>query len=139
MRGELRTMDTPDSIVRIMHTGGPIIRDLSKKMRLLPLGWALVVSTLLSTTRALADPPPEDAPRPRAVRLEYSVPPGTECPDEETFKMRVRARMRFDPFAADAPARVIVKLIPAEEPGWVRGHAELRGDKGEVLWERDAL
>jgi hypothetical protein len=98
------------------------------------------MSVFCATETARADPPPADAPPPRAVRLEYTVPPGNDCPDEATFKDRVRGRMRmrFDPFAADAPARVIVKLFPAETRGWFRGHAELRDSTGALLWERDA-
>src|SRR6185503_3632425 len=75
----------------------------------------------------------EDPPPPRAVRLEYTRGPGAErCPTPKTMQDAVVLNMSFDPFAAEAPARLVVTIV--RKGPMFQGTAEIRDADGAVLW-----
>jgi hypothetical protein len=100
---------------------------MSPRGRLLPAAILLAASPALAT-----DPPP-----PRSVQLEYTRQRGSErCPTEQVFRDVVEAKqLRFKPFAAGAPTKLVVKLARAGSK--YQGHAELRGQLG-ISWSIDA-
>jgi hypothetical protein len=50
-----------------------------------------------------------EVPRALAVALDYEVLPG--CPGAEDFKAMVAGQLGYDPFQADAPDRVLVRIV----------------------------
>jgi hypothetical protein len=78
------------------------------------------------------------APRdlPRALRLDYTLGPGTtRCPTSKTMADAVLAKMSFDPFVKDAPARIVVTI---RRQGILhKGHAEIVDAEGKVRWSSD--
>lgn len=70
---------------------------------------------------------------PRTMRLEYVRGPGAqECPAEDTLRFAIAGRMAVKPFAADAPARLVVTI--RRKGGLLEGAAEVRGPADEALW-----
>ena len=47
-----------------------------------------------------------------AVCLRYQPPLELRCPDENALRQLVAARLGADPFVADAPSVVTVKIVP---------------------------
>lgn len=98
-----------------------------------PAAWsgALVsVAVLLRTTVGSAEERLETA------RLSYAAS-GTpaRCPDEESFRNKVAARLGYQPFSANGAHRVSVRLITTA--GRVRGHAEVTRSDERVSGVRD--
>lgn len=70
-------------------------------------------------------------PRPFKVALEYVAGPG--CPAAAEFRAVVSGRLGYDPFAADAPDRVLVQVVPRN--GSIEGRLEWRDAAG--AWTGD--
>ena len=83
-----------------------------------------VVATLLSSQTAAAEPTLETA------TLSYVVTASSSrCPDEESFRHQVAARLGYQPFASAGTHRVVVRF--SERSGRLHGHAEVeRGGRG---------
>lgn len=83
---------------------------------------------------ALGASAPSDLPR--ALRLDYTLGPGTRrCAKPKTMEDTVVAAMSFDPFVKDAPARLVVNI--RRQGAQHMGHAEIVEAKGKVLWAFD--
>jgi len=61
---------------------------------------------------------------PKTARLVYTRADVSGCPDEETMKNTVSARLGYDPFKPD-PEHIVTAAITREGKG-LRGHVELR-------------
>jgi hypothetical protein len=95
---------------------------------ILPL--AILGPWTFSSTVALAAPPPH-----MTARLEYHRGPGTEaCEDESGVRHEVARRSGYDPFTADARARVVVKLT--RRGGQILGAIQFYDDAGAPGWSR---
>ena len=79
----------------------------------------------------LAIAPPVAAAKPFKVTLEYVAGPG--CPGMTEFKAIVAGRLGYNPFAPDAPDRVLVQVVPRQ--GSIEGRLEWRDASG--AWTGD--
>jgi hypothetical protein len=96
-------------------------------------GAALVVALIvLGAAAALAAEPPEHI----AIRLTYTLEPGTPCPPEKVLHDEVARHLGYDPFREDALGRITVRILPKGRQvyGLVEG-ADLDGGRP---WSRDA-
>jgi hypothetical protein len=75
---------------------------------------------------------------PIPARLDYARGPGAEaCPDEEGLRSSVAANVGHDPFVADAPRRLIARIV--RERGRFVAYLEIREDGGAVTWSRPPI
>ncbi|MBK7864175.1 MAG: hypothetical protein IPJ65_37385 [Archangiaceae bacterium] len=71
------------------------------------------------------------------VRMEYQRGGGAEaCPDEQSLRDRVTARLGYDPFRAAAPLHLRLSIARAAAAGLV-GRLEVLGAAGETLRQRE--
>lgn len=80
--------------------------------------------------------PPAPTPPPREiVRLQYTAVPG--CPDEQSLRSALAARLGYDP-VVPAADRLLRVALTQEGRGFV-ARAELLDQTGRVLWSRPPL
>jgi len=101
---------------------------------ILPTCAALV----LVSAAASAEPPPVELPH--AMRLEYRVSPGAKrCPadGEHLLRASVGTHAHFEPFDANAPARLLA-TVQQSAAGYV-ARAEVFDGAGVSLWSREII